>query len=648
MEGHRLTVVPTRGYSATAAAVTLRPRARLGEILCTRQIITSAQLSAVLSRQTTMEARIGDLLRVEANVQDEDLLSALEDQWASRRINLEHAPPDPSLVRRVGFDTCLALRLLPWRRIGAATVIVSVYPDRFQQQREALEELYGPVMLALCSEADFRACLTRCFPAEIRRRNEMRLSDVESCRSWKPRPFQLASLGVITGVASALAFFPGAAFLALTVFALLGLAALSTLKAAAAIAAWKRQPVGGGANIVPMHPSAKMRRPVVSLLVPLYHEDRIAEHLVKRLARLKYPEALLDICLIVESDDKITHDCLTRTKLGPSFRVLTVPEGAVKTKPRALNYALDQCRGSIVGVYDAEDAPDPDQIARVVTRFAQAPPDVACLQGRLGFYNARRNWLSRCFAIDYAQWFSIVLPGFERLGLPIPLGGTTLFFRREILEHIGAWDAFNVTEDADLGIRLTRYGYRTELIDTTTLEEANCRVWPWIRQRSRWLKGYAMTYATHMRHPARLWRELGPRGFLGLQVILLGALVQALLAPVLWSWWLIAFGLPHPLAPILSPAAIFAVTLLLIASEALNMTLSILALRRTGQTRLSLWILLMNPYFMLQTFAALKALAEMAYRPFFWDKTAHGDEQGGEFAEEALAAESAQATPIPA
>jgi glycosyltransferase XagB len=232
------------------------------------------------------------------------------------------------------------------------------------------------------------------------------------------------------------------------------------------------------------------------------------------------------------------------------MRQILVPPGTVRTKPRALNYALDFCRGSIVGVYDAEDAPAPDQLRRVVRRFRESPPEVACLQGVLDFYNARTNWLSRCFTIDYATWFRIVLPGIARLGFVIPLGGTTLFFRRAALERLGGWDAHNVTEDADLGLRLARHGYRCELIDSVTEEEANCRAIPWIRQRSRWLKGYALTWISHMRRPGLLLRDLGLWKFMGVQILFLGTLSTFLLAPLVWSFWLLPFGLPHPLAGI--------------------------------------------------------------------------------------------------
>ncbi len=230
---------------------------------------------------------------------------------------------------------------------------------------------------------------------------------------------------------------------------------------------------------------------------------------------------------MLEERDDVTRNTLAQTDLPPWMKVIEVPyTSGLTTKPRALNYALDFCRGRIIGVWDAEDAPDPDQLETVARCFHAAPPEVACLQGILDYYNPRANWLSRCFTVEYATWWRIIMPGIARLGFVIPLGGTTLFFRREALEKVQGWDAHNVTEDADLGFRLARFGYRTELIPTVTYEEATCRPWAWIRQRSRWLKGFMVTYFVHMRRPHQLMADLGPRKFWGFQIFFLTAISQ--------------------------------------------------------------------------------------------------------------------------
>jgi len=364
--------------------------------------------------------------------------------------------------------------------------------------------------------------------------------------------------------------------------------------------------------------------PKVSLLVPLFKETDIAGALLARLSRLRYPRPALEVLLILEAEDDQTRATLSTADLPPWMRVITVPPGELMTKPRALNYARRFASGEIIGVYDAEDNPAPDQIETVVRRFASATREVGCLQGVLDFYNPRMNWLARCFTIEYASWFRIVLPGLSKMGFAIPLGGTTIFFRRSVLDSMKGWDAYNVTEDADLGMRLARAGYHTEIIDTVTLEEANCRLWPWVRQRSRWLKGYMATYLVHMRHPVHLWRDLGPRRFFGFQVFFLASLSQFLLAPLLWSFWLAVFGLPHPFVDALPPGGIWVVTGLFLLAEVVGLIVGLTAVASPRHRHLSPWVPTLLFYFPLAALAGYKALAELITKPFFWDKTSHG------------------------
>lgn len=223
--------------------------------------------------------------------------------------------------------------------------------------------------------------------------------------------------------------------------------------------------------------------------------------------------------------------------------------------------------------------------------------------------------------MEYAAWFRLLLPGLERIGFPIPLGGTTLFFRRDALQKLGAWDAYNVTEDADLGMRLARHGFRTELIDTTTFEEANCHALPWVKQRSRWLKGYMMTYAVHMRDPALLWRQLGWWKFTAFQVFFLTTLTQFLLAPLLWLFWFLPL---HEGLMGVPPGLHQAAMALFLLAEVLQFTMTWAALRRTPNRMNPLWALMLHLYFPLGSLASYKAAWELVSKPFYWDKTSHG------------------------
>ncbi len=623
----RLVTAAARKASPQAVELAGPVRPRLGEILARAGLVTADQVAQAVDAQSLMGARLGDVLRMQAGLSKTDLLAALQRQWQAGAPDLEALPPDPALARIAGVERCLDTLCLPWRRIGGRTVVATALPDQFEAQRPALEAVLGPTMMALAGQSEIQAALARQHGTAINARAEQSTDAATSCRAWRGSPFRKACLALAAATVAMLAAAPIVALAALMGFAALSLLAQTGLKLATLLPMARAAPDASlDPDVVPLHTGDAGRRPVVSILVPIFREQHIAERLIRRLGRLRYPAALLDVILVMEVDDHVTEAVIAATPLPPWMRVVRVPEGQVRTKPRAMNYALGFCRGSIVGIYDAEDAPAPDQIDRIVARFAVAAEEVACLQGRLDFYNTRQNWVSRCFTIDYAAWFGVVLPGIARLGLAVPLGGTTLFFRRDVLERLGGWDAHNVTEDADLGLRLARAGYRTELIDTTTGEEANCRVWPWIRQRSRWQKGYAMTYAAHMRDPAALWRDLGPRGFVGMQVMFAGSLLQALMAPLLWIWWLGAvWGLPAGLAG-LPGWAIWPFVALLLMSEATTFAVSLTALRRTGKPNLYAWALAMNFYNMLASIAVWKALIEMAHRPFFWDKTTHGAE----------------------
>ena len=197
---------------------------------------------------------------------------------------------------------------------------------------------------------------------------------------------------------------------------------------------------------------------------------------------------------------------LARSVLRACSKSFVVPPSHPQTKPKACNFALRFARGEYLVVYDAEDRPEPDQLRKVVATFRRSPPNTACLQCRLNYYNVNENWLTRMFTLDYALWFDQMLPGLERLGMPIPLGGTSNHFRIDVLRELHAWDPFNVTEDADLGIRLGQKGYRVGIVDSTTFEEASCRAGQWMRQRSRWMKGYMQTLLVHTRRPLHLIR----------------------------------------------------------------------------------------------------------------------------------------------
>jgi cellulose synthase/poly-beta-1,6-N-acetylglucosamine synthase-like glycosyltransferase len=596
---------------------------RLGDVLLRLGAVAPDRLLVALALQPQDGRRLGEILVARGWTTAEDLAAGLALQHGADRANLRTSPPDPHLVDLLGPDSCIRLGVVPWKTAGATTVIAVSNLGRARDARPELEAALGPVRFAVSTRAEVEEAVLAARGASLGRRAEFRVPAAASVRGLRTR------IGAVTAAAMllfllALLAAPLATLAVMTGWAVLALLSTSLLRAAAALSQLAHVHGRGTrfASTRTAPPDADL--PVVSLLVPLFREREIAGRLVERLARLDYPPERLDVCLAVEADDLTTRDALARAALPPWMRQIIVPPGMVRTKPRALNYALDFCRGAIIGVYDAEDAPAPDQLRRVIRRFRESPPEVACLQGILDFYNARANWLSRCFAIDYATWFRIVLPGIARLGFVIPLGGTTLFFRRAALERLGGWDAHNVTEDADLGLRLARHGYRCELIDSVTEEEANCRAIPWIRQRSRWLKGYAMTWISHMRRPGRLLRDLGPWKFMGVQILFLGTLSTYVLTPLVWSFWLLPFGLPHPLEGMVPWWLFVALGSAFLLTELVNVAAGAFAVSSPKHRWLIPWVPTMHFYHPLGAIASWKALVELVVRPFYWDKTAHG------------------------
>ena len=608
---------PLRMMSDAAATAAPVRRLAMGAALFRDGIVAADALVNVLSHQGREAGRLPDMLRARGLVGERDILQTEARNWGVGIVDLAGQRPDPRLVADFGARDCLRYGLVPWRRVGDVTVVAMTRPGDLPRLRSLLEQRLGPVCAVLAPAQDIEGAVLAQCGAALARAAETRVPSDESCRTWAAFHRSPVAMALVAAVALAMLAAPQAFGAILLVIAAASLGLLVVLKLAALVAAlWPPGPAPT--------PAEGGIFPTISIIVALYRESDIAPRLVARLARLDYPADLLDVILVVEADDQITRDALARSELPLWMRVITVPNGSVKTKPRALNHALDYARGAIVGIYDAEDAPDPDQLQKVVAQFQRSGPEVACLQGVLDYYNPHTNWLSRCFTIEYAGWFRLILPGIARMGLVVPLGGTTLFFRRSVLEELGAWDAHNVTEDADLGLRLARHGYRTDLVATTTHEEANCRTVPWIKQRSRWIKGYMMTWAVHMRRPGLLWRQLGPWRFVGVQVLFLGTIAQFLLAPVLWSLALVPLGVAHPALAVLPAGLVWTGAALFALSEGTNLAIGVIGLHRSGQKLSWLWVPTLKLYYPLASVAGFKALIELATRPFYWDKTTHG------------------------
>lgn len=361
-------------------------------------------------------------------------------------------------------------------------------------------------------------------------------------------------------------------------------------------------------------PPSTKSLPVVTVLIPLFREANVVSGLIDAVSNLTYPPELLDVKLLLEADDPETIAAVRATLLPSQFEVLVLPPCYPRTKPKALNFGLARARGEIVCVFDAEDRPSPDQIHHAVDAFAAGPDNLAVVQAPLLTHNGQASWIAGQFQLEYATHFLVWLPFVQRMGWPLALGGTSNYFRRDWLESVGAWDPWNVTEDADLGFRLARYGARAQMITPPTLEEGVQRIEHWMAQRTRWMKGHLQTWLVLMRDPILALRQLGVARFIGLQVTFGVSLVTGLAHLPLLAFVLLGFF--HP-AIILQGwhAGLFGV----------GYGSVVAAILATRETKIDFWRFLTLPlYWPLMSIAMYRALWEMKTKPHVWAKTPHG------------------------
>ncbi|MBJ7579093.1 glycosyltransferase [Devosia sp. MC532] len=361
--------------------------------------------------------------------------------------------------------------------------------------------------------------------------------------------------------------------------------------------------------------------PIYTVMVPLRDEAGMVDQLCANLLRLDYPREKLQIMFLVESRSPETVDAVRKYLGDARFSLIVVPDAAPRTKPKALDFGLPFCTGEYVVVYDAEDRPDPDQLRRVVAQFRRQT-DVVCIQARLVISNGNGRFLPSLFAGDYAGLFAVLLPAFAKWNMVMPLGGTSNHFRMNVLREIGGWDPYNVTEDADLGVRLARRGLLTATSNSRTFEDAPTSFRPWLGQRTRWLKGWIQTFVVHNRRPNLLLRDLGLVRMLIFEAVLLGMLISPLLhlTFVMAVFALLISG--QGAAP-LGEGWFFACVVVLVLGQAVAVGTNILGLWRTGQMQLMLPQLLLPFYWLLVGLATIFAFLEFAQKPFHWFKTPH-------------------------
>jgi cellulose synthase/poly-beta-1,6-N-acetylglucosamine synthase-like glycosyltransferase len=384
--------------------------------------------------------------------------------------------------------------------------------------------------------------------------------------------------------------------------------------------------------------------PIYTVLIPVYKEAEVLSDIIINMNRMDYPKDKLDIKVLVEEKDDITLNEAKRLGLiggrpevmlgnmtaeeyqeyTKIFEILIVPDADIKTKPRACNYGLYRARGEYVCIYDAEDEPDIDQLKKAIIAFSKVDDSYICLQGHLNFYNPKENLLARWFSLEYSFWFDYWLQGLDFVDAPLPLGGTSNHFKTKIIKQLGGWDPYNVTEDADLGIRISIRNYNTAMLNSYTLEEANLEVWNWIRQRSRWFKGYMQTFLVHMRFPLKFIRGLGWKKFAFFMFTFGGNILLPLINPLLWIVTILTLFFPAASDYLFPPELQTICEFNLILGNLIYIVLHIgpyLLKRNYGSIPVALTIPI---YWIMISIGAWKGFAQLITKPFYWEKTTHG------------------------
>ena len=601
----------------------------IGEALLAAGLIDRGTLSWALERQAETGERIGQILLAAGRVHRLDLQRALGKQWRLPFIDLLNSDIDDELVREFDPEMLLDEGWVPVGREGNRTIIATCEPPTPQMRERVCTHIGSgsKINMRTTTPLDIERTIVRCFRQYIVRRSTgeliARRPDLSAAGGWsvgQKRCVLLAGVAMVIGLLVQWQFAVGLLVAAANVIFL----ATVAFKLVACLVG-----MGFGARVTDTEAERDDRRlpPTRSRAgLPRGKRDRRA-HAQSGRDRLSSGEARGPRPL--ESDDTETIEAARAARPPATVRLVIVPDAQPKTKPKACNVGLFLARGELLVIYDAEDRPDPLQLRKAVAAFTQAGPQDHCMQARLRYWNYKTNLLTRMFSLEYGYWFGTMLPGLDRMALPIPLGGTSNHFRVAELRALIGWDPHNVTEDADLGLRAAVEGYRVGVIDSDTEEEACAELRPWIRQRTRWIKGYMQTALVHLRSPRRLVRQVGVLDALAFLLLIGGTPLTFLLAPILWAGTAAWYGFGEPQLPLLDSGTFWTIALInLIIGNGVMIALNLIGAMR-GDGRRSAPYALLNPfYWVLHSIAAWRALVQLIRNPFYWEKTPHGLRQG--------------------
>jgi glycosyltransferase XagB len=598
------------------------------EVIRQAGLADDEQIAAAIARASAIGSRPETLLLADGTVRLRDFSRALAVAWAVPFCDLSLTPWDHELVTRFRPEDLVRSGWFPVRAPEGEPVMVATAAPPTPSRRAEIEDAIGaPVALHATTEWDVQGAVLHAFRS--------RILDDACLGLWKRDPDRSARV-VVTPIQRAVVIAVALIFVAGLVFA-----TRTTLIITSTV-------VGFGFLLSVLFKflvcliGAQLERvdtisdddvaalddgdlPVYTVLVPVYKEANVVADLVDNLAALDYPREKLQILLLLEEDDAETIAAAKAANPPATITLRIVPSGHPQTKPKACNVGLFFARGDLLVIYDAEDKPDPDQLKKAVIAFSRGDESLVCVQAALNYWNAEENALTRMFTLEYSFWFDYMLPGLDHLRLPIPLGGTSNHFRTAALRELGGWDPFNVTEDADLGIRASALGQTVGVIRSTTYEEANRAYGNFVRQRSRWIKGYMQTSLVHLRHPVELFRTVGLRQTMGFGLLIGGTPLSFLFTPPLYLLLLVSLIWdPETIAEYMPGWVLWAGLVNLLVGNVLMIYVTMMGAFRRRRYRLVPWALLNPLYWLLHALAAYKGLWQLIFKPHYWEKTDHG------------------------
>lgn len=607
----------------------------LGQLLFDSEMITQEQLEHALDVQNRSGGRLGDILLFLQYISQDDLYRVIAIQNEMARFG-ESSNPLLSVV--LPYE--MAIRL--------AVVVLSETENRFlvltekklspQAENELVIYLKKPVTQVLVSESEMLHFWEWVYPEAQTHESVLGLYEKQPDNSaivtfsTGQRVFFLVFLAVLI---LAMAVSWRTSLIVLNVIIQIIYFLMTVLKFYIVITGQRKN--------VQMHFSSsdidainENELPVYTLLIPVYKEKEVVKKLMTNIGNLDYPQHKLDVRILLEEDDQETIQAVLSMKLPKNYKPIIVPKSNPKTKPKACNYGLLTAKGEFVVIYDAEDRPERDQLKKAYLAFRKLPDDYVCIQAKLNYYNSSHNVLTRLFTLEYSMWFELLLVGIMQLDIPIPLGGTSNHFRMSFLKKAGGWDPFNVTEDADLGIRLYKFKYKTVILDSRTWEEANSNVMNWIRQRSRWIKGYMQTWLVHMRRPVKFYKSVGFQGFIGYQAMIFGTPLLPIINPIFWLMIIVWFVTKASWIHDLFPGALYYIaTAQFIFGNFAFTYINILGMyqvirdcsvqeKQPFSYGIIKYAIITPLYWVLMSAAAYKAFSQLIRNPFYWEKTHHG------------------------